>query len=173
MVTSNQIKIIHTLTSLLRVSDETYHRILKNYGVNSSKSLSFSQADELIQTLEHVAVKDGVWNRKEYSEKHERLVNRPGMATPAQLRMVEGLWADLYPETDRKREAALRTYLFRFFKVSDPRFLDIETVNKVIHALKQMKARKEGTAKTAPESILGPTTDNTSGVAENAKINKS
>jgi hypothetical protein len=154
MVTANQVKKIHTLKSLLNVREETYRRMLGNYNVATSKALSFHQANEFIQLLEHFARKKGLWEN--YAEKHEKLSCRTGMATPAQLRMIEGIWAELYPETERKRATALRTYLFRFFKVSDLRFLDAEKVNKVLHALKQMKARKERTAKKASESFFDP-----------------
>ena len=132
-------------------------RCSKTYGVTTSKDLSFDQADGLIQVYEHFAIKDGLWSRESYEDKHKALCGRSGMAMPSQLRMVEGIWAELYPEPDEKRRAtALRAYLFRFFKVSDPRFLDAETVNKVLHALKQMQARKEQTATRPVERISGP-----------------
>ncbi len=154
MITPNQIKKIHTLKSLLHVREETYRRMLGNYNVATSKALSFKQANEFIQLLEHFAMKKGLWEN--YGDKHGKLADRTGMATPSQLRMVEGIWAELYPEIEKKRQAALRTYLFRFFKVSDLRFLDAEAVNKVLHALKQMQARKERAAKKPVESFFGP-----------------
>lgn len=154
MVTASQVKKIHTLKSLLDVREETYRRMLGNYNVATSKALTFKQADELIQLFERFATEKGLWEN--YDGKHEKLSCRTGMATPAQLRMIEGIWAELYPETEKKRAAALRTYLFRFFKVSDLRFLDAEKVNKVLHALKQMQARKERTAKKPSESFFGP-----------------
>jgi hypothetical protein len=128
--------------------------MLGNYNVATSKALSFHQANEFIQLLEHFARKKGLWEN--YGDKHGKLADRTGMATPAQLRMIEGIWAELYPETEIKRATALRTYLFRFFKVSDLRFLDAEKVNKVLHALKQMQARKEKVAKKPVQSFFGP-----------------
>jgi hypothetical protein len=127
--------------------------------VTTSKDLSFGQADELIQVYEHFAIKAGLWSRDGYGDKHEKLFDRIGMATPSQLRMVEGIWTEMYPEPDdKRRETALRHYLFRFFKVSDLRFLDGETVNKVLHALKQMKARKERTATRPVGRTIDPKT---------------
>jgi hypothetical protein len=158
-ITANQVKKIHTLKSLLDVSDETYRQMLSNYKVTTSKDLSFDQADGLIQIYEHFAIKDGLWSREGYRDKYETLCGRIGMATPSQLRMVEGIWTELYPEPDEKRrDTALRHYLFRFFKVSDLRFLDGETVNKVLYALKQMQAREKQPATKLVGRIVDPET---------------
>ena len=74
------------------------------------------------------------------------------MATPAQLRMIESIWAELTaPENDEQRDASLRGFLFKYFKVSDLRFLSGPAVNKAILALKAMKARKWEGAPKSPE----------------------
>jgi hypothetical protein len=57
--------------------------------------------------------------------------------------MIEVLWKDISRVRDaEKRKSHLRGWLHKYFNVSDLRFLDDVTVHKVIHALKQMHARK-------------------------------
>lgn len=169
-----QIKMIHMLKSLLRRDDETYHGALRElYGVATSKALTYSQAAAFIGHLREAAERLGLWSPSEYGDKYENFRARVDMASPRQLRMVEGIWAELYPDSDEKRrEAALNTYLTRFFRVSHPRFLDSGTVSKVLHALKEMLARKEKTAKKPAGAISGPEADNNARMAGNVKFKR-
>jgi len=141
-VTDSQVKMIHTLKAILGVNDRDYRALLgEMFGVDTSKALVFEQAQYIIDVLKASAIRRGLWTEKK--ERFNRFQNRPGMATPAQLRMIEAIWSEVYPKPDQKAgEAALRSYLFRFFGVSDIRFLNSETVVKVLYALKQMQARK-------------------------------
>jgi hypothetical protein len=74
------------------------------------------------------------------------LADRPGMASPKQLRMIELLWKEVSDVKGfKKRKAALRSFLSNHFKVSDLRFISSEKAAKIIFGLKQMKERKNAT----------------------------
>jgi len=153
-ITGKQIKKLHALKSTLKIADDNYRGYLhERFGVYTSKNLNYSQAKKLIDDWESTAISVGVWGRPNFKDKFDELGARPGMATPAQLRMVEGIWSELYREPDEKaQEIHLRRYLSKFFHISDMRFLDAEMVNKVLFALKTMQARKRQTPENAPET---------------------
>ncbi|MBP7527557.1 MAG: regulatory protein GemA [Syntrophorhabdaceae bacterium] len=155
-ITKEQIRKIHTLKSALDLPDDVYRKGLEDmFCVETSKVLTARQAVYLIDVLEMEGITNGVWSRREYRDKYNELGRRPDMATPAQLRKIEASWNGLYPENDeRLRQKNLRAFLFKFFKVSDLRFLDGETANKVLYALRNMTRRKETTPKNAPETHL-------------------
>lgn len=138
------VKRIHALKKVLDLSDEEYKLTLfHNFRVDSSKLLSNAQKIELIEYFEEEAVKLGRWEKYEGKNRHEVLAGRPGMATPAQLRLIEALWKDTSSLKDNKqRMKGLRSFLYGHFKVSDLRFLDAVKVKKVIGALNAMLARK-------------------------------
>jgi len=146
-----QIKRIHTLSSKMELPDETYRKWLQErYAATSSKQLTFDQAEDFIAVLEYFGVRCGYWEADPNRTKYGELAGRPHMASPPQLRMVESMWAELTrPATDEEKDATLRGFLFKYFKVSDLRFLDSSAVNKAILALKAMKVRKwEGSPKS-------------------------
>ena len=64
MANPKQIKLIHTLKSALALDDSTYRLILSGYGVESSKGLSFSRAEALIDDLTAKATASGAWVAK-------------------------------------------------------------------------------------------------------------
>ncbi len=76
------------------------------------------------------------------------------MASPAQLRMVESIWVEIAkPATDEERDRTLRAFLFKYFKVSHLKFIDLGTVSKILYALKGMKQRKwSGSPKTPQDA---------------------
>ena len=76
--------------------------------------------------------------------KYEELGRRPGMATPRQLRMIEGMWAGVSrTHKEDHRQRALRKFIFRITHVEDMRFLENWQVQKIIRALEAMKEQKE------------------------------
>lgn len=156
-ITKDQIRKIHTLKTALEMPDDVYRQGLRDlFCVDTSKVLTCRQARYLLDVLEMEGVMNGVWSRREYRDKYNELARRPGMAVPAQLRKIEATWQGLYPESDQAlRQKNLRSFLFRFFKVSDLRFLDQETANKVLYALRKMSQRKEATPKNAPQTRFG------------------
>ena len=141
-IDTGQIKMIHALKSALGMTDDVYRTALEiKFGVKTSKALTMSQADKLIADWQEAAVLAGTWLRGK--EKYESMKERLGMASPAQLRMVEAYWKEVSrAKTVKEREARLRGFVMRIAKVSDLRFLDTDGVRKVVAALKAMKSRK-------------------------------
>ncbi|MBI3584006.1 MAG: regulatory protein GemA [Nitrospinae bacterium] len=144
MITKKQINKIHALKNAMGWDEHGYRAtLLYNYGVRTSKDMTWKQADEFSNFLEEKAIKRGVWKKFNGKERFEELKNRPNMATPPQLRMIEAMWKDVSSAgNEKQRREALRGFLRKYFKVSDLRFLDRGTVGKVITALKNMQSRK-------------------------------
>jgi hypothetical protein len=149
MVTKQQIKKIHALKGAMGLDDDTYRGALYHaFGVDSSKELSFSEAEEVLRFFEREAVSMGVWEQRNKEQKRHALKNRSGYATPAQLGFIEALWSDVSrAEGARERAKALRNFLLRQAEVSDLRFLRAADANKVICALKGMKKQKKVSGK--------------------------
>ncbi|MGA2107441.1 MAG: regulatory protein GemA [Syntrophorhabdales bacterium] len=148
-----QIKKIHVLSSRLELPDDLYRKWLdEHYKVASSKQLTVDQARDFIRLLEHFAVQCGYWDHDPNKEKYNELAGRPGMATPAQLRMVESMWVELTrPETEEERDATLRGFLRKRYNISDLRFLTLESIDKVIHGLRVMKERGWQASRKMPQ----------------------
>lgn len=156
-ITPAQIKKVHALKNALGLDDDTYRQVLRSsLQASSSKDLTAGQAEQLIEDLEGKAVAAGVWERKPYSQGYKHLSGRPGMATGRQLRMIQGIWAEVSRQRDPQRRArALRSFLEKIAKVTDLRFLDSEGASKVINALKTMQERKAGGASSEPSDFEG------------------
>ena len=144
MITKLQIKKIHTLKSYLKLDEDTYRDLLFNFNVASSKELSFVQAQVLIEILEKKAVALTSW---EVREKKYDLHRNDDMASPSQLRMIEGLWREIsYFDTDEFAKTSLRKYLKRNFHIDDLMFLTKKTASKVIQSILIMKKNVESAA---------------------------
>lgn len=64
------------------------------------------------------------------------------MATPSQLRMIEGLWREIcYVDNDKFAKKTLRKFLKSKFKTDDVMFLTKKKAVKVIQGLLSMKKR--------------------------------
>lgn len=137
-ITPAQIKKIHALKTALGLDDAAYRTALSACGVETSKSLSFSGAAELIDDFEQKAVKAGLWKKISWSAPESR---REGFASPAQLALIESLWAEVSNAPNKK--TSLRHFVTRQAKVSDPRFLRDCDASKVICALKAMQKQKK------------------------------
>jgi len=123
---------------------EEYRLMLSDYWASSCKDLQVEDAQNLINKLEKRAIEAGVWSRYSHRGKmrYEHLKGRPGMATPKQLRMIEGLWEDVsYIHNIERRQRALRKFIFRIAGVSDMSFLESHHVKKVVNAIKNMRYR--------------------------------
>lgn len=152
-VTKGQIKAIHTLKSKLGLCDEYYRCILSQYGVESSKDLTFEEAEGLWATLQQMATEAGIGGKKisrgkKYDDLEADGKRDPSMATPRQLRMIEAVWADVsYMENSKDRAKALRAFIEKRFRVSDLRFVTKANASKIIKTLETMlssKIKKEG-----------------------------
>mgnify|MGYP000925851693 CR=1 FL=1 len=143
MVDRGQIKAIHALKSKLGLDEGTYRSMLSAYGVKSSKELSWRQAEELIADLRVKAGQPS--DRREAPRKrYADMGRRPGMATGAQCRLIEAMWAQVSRTAPGEaREAALNKFIKRIAGVEALRFLKALDVQRVIRALEGMGAEKE------------------------------
>lgn len=149
-IQAGQVKRIHALANLMGVSDEDYRaRLDAEFGVRTCKGLTRTQAARFIRNMEALAkgmgLDTGVRRRREWKR-------RPGMATPAQLRKIEAMWADVSRQrTAGEKRKALGAFLERRFGVSDLRFVTHEMPGKIIHTLEAMKRQKQKEGSSANE----------------------
>ncbi|MEW5745248.1 MAG: regulatory protein GemA [Nitrospirota bacterium] len=145
-IDKRQIRLIHTLKSALKLADDNYRaRVQEVHGFSgTSKDLTSDEAEQLIKALEAEAVARGAWQRRtSRKSKYEDLGERSGMASPKQLRMIEAMWKDVcryHAEDERAR--ALRSFLFKRFKVSDPKFITSRQASKIIFSLENMRGQR-------------------------------
>jgi phage gp16-like protein len=134
---------IHIAKKELGLEDSIYRDILyRKFRVSSSRSLSNSQAMVLVHHFKSLGWQERRGDSRTAPKKYDDLGKRDAYAaTPAQLRMIEAMWHDLYRGNFETKH--LRQFLFNHFKVSDIRFLEKDTsAHDVIEALKQMKTRR-------------------------------
>lgn len=147
MITAFQIKKIHTLKSLLGFDDDLYKEMLLNFGVTTSKELTYAEASVLIDILEEKAVEQNLWKIK--PKKYEDLNRNKKMASQSQLRMIESLWREIcYFDTDEFAKKSLRKFLTSKFKVDDIMFLTKSKASKVIQAILGIKRNLKKSAAT-------------------------
>lgn len=155
-ITAAQIKRIHTIKSILRLSEDNYRDCLESrFGVRSCKDLTLMQAKSFIDELDKFAANTDQERqqakRQKASEEFEAsqpkrfddLDNRPGMASGPQLRKIEAMWQDIsiIPEAE-SRARALRRFVQRITGCMGLRFLTGEDAGKVINALNAMEKRE-------------------------------
>ncbi len=137
MPTAAQIKKIHILKIVLGLEDDLYRELLMHFNVQSSKELSYLGATAFIEILENKAVALNCWVKR--PKKYENL-NRINMASPAQMRMIEGLWREVsYFDDDKFAKKSLRKFLKSKFKTDDVMFLTKARASKVIQAIREIK----------------------------------
>lgn len=141
-ISKKQIQLIHILLHKCGISDDDYREKLdRDFKVTTCKDLSYKQAKTLIKDLEGYAKAYGINIRSEVEFNYTR---RPGMATPAQLRMIEAMWKDVSrAKTVKKRRKTLRAFLSNKFGVSDMKFIPHNMPHKIIHTLEAMKKQKQ------------------------------
>lgn len=151
MATAFQIRKIHILKSKLKISDSDYREILYSYNVKSSKDMDYLNAAKLIDTLAKDAMAQNLW--VELPKKYFQLERTNKMATPAQLRMIEGLWWELsYQRTDEFARKSLRRLLRKKLKIYDIMFLTKKDANKAINMIKAIKQDREARGRTLVSS---------------------
>ena len=138
MVSSFQIKKIHTLKNLLSIDNDLYIDMLMSFGVQSSKNLTFTEANILLEILEEKAVAQNIWVKQ--PKKYESLKRNENMASSAQLRMIESLWREIaYINNDKFSKSSLRKFLKNKFKIDDIMFLTKTKATKVIQGIMAIK----------------------------------
>ncbi len=145
MITKLQIKKIHTLKNVLKMDDDAYNDMLFDFGVETSKDLPFAAAQILIEILEAKAIEMNCWKVK--PTKYIDLKRDEKMASPAQLRMLEGVWRDIcYFDTDKFAKESLRIFLHKNFHTDDLMFLTKKKASKAIQAIIQIKKNVKSAA---------------------------
>jgi hypothetical protein len=162
-ISAAQIKRIHTIIHILGVSDDNYRAALDSrFGVTSCKDITLMEAKSFIDELDRLSFKvcreqhakqqeaAKAKTEAERPKKFADLDNRPGMASSAQLRLLEASWRDvsIIPDADA-RGRALRKFIQRITGVTDMRFLDCEMVSKVLCAIKAMERSKAAKGQNA------------------------
>jgi len=114
----------------------------------SCKDLSEADAERIIRKMEFTATAKRVWKSYKTEDKsylkYDELGNRPGMASPKQIRMIEAMWADVSKyKRPEARERALRYFLHHITGVDSLRFLELWQVQKIVKALQKMKGGRQ------------------------------
>lgn len=129
-----QITRVHVLKAQAGLGDVEYRGMLSGYGVDTSKDLTYGEANELIRTLVKMAPV------KRVTLKYDDVGFRQGFATPKQLRMLEALWAEVsvFKEPARRDQAYLVFLRNRFNRIS-PLHIEEQMVQRIRACLLAMK----------------------------------
>jgi len=155
-IVPDQIKKIHALKGRLGLNDEEYRLLITDFhGFSSTcKDLSRDDADLLIKHMEKEAISLGVWNKPSARRggkkaawgktMYDELGDRPGFATPKQLRKIEAMWSEVTrAKGQAAREKALAHFLKRQVGVEAMAFVLREHVQIIIHAINHMRRDNE------------------------------
>lgn len=160
MSTNSQLKLIHTLKAASGIDDSDYLVLLSAFNVKSSKDLTLDQARELIKKLEYIAIGAGAWKPKR-TMRWDNLDNRPGMATPLQLRHLEGLWVSVSRQpTLHEKQEAFNHFLNNRFGIARIEWIPIEMVSKIKRTLMIMRSQNEKVNSKLQESDRARPVDN-------------
>jgi phage gp16-like protein len=132
---------IHIAKKELGLDEEAYRGALEN--VTGKRSAADLTNEQILKCLRHF--KNLGWIpqsaiRNPQSKKYDDQKGDIYSATPAQKRMIEAMWHDIYWGNSETKH--LRQFLFNHFKVSDIKFLERKTAHNVIEALKAIKDRR-------------------------------
>jgi len=129
---------IHIAKKELTLDEETYRTALEN--LTGKRSAADLTNEQILKCLRHFM--DLGWRPKINPKKYDDQKGDIYSATPAQKRMVEAMWHDIYRGNSETKH--LRQFLWNHFNVSDINFLERRAAHDVIEALKQMQARRSG-----------------------------
>lgn len=140
MSTALQIKRIHTFKTQLGIDDELYREMLASFGVCSSKNLTETEAEILIEILNDKSKKVKPRKPKKYDDLSQRDTK---MSTPLQLRKIEAIWWDICDSAESvKQIRSLRKFIKRQCKIDDIKFLSKREASKLIAVLEKIKSEK-------------------------------
>lgn len=134
----------------LGMDDVAYHGFLSAWGVESCTELNREQAEEAIDVLEEMLVEKGLivkprgfWRDapRDLKTRYDELLPRDArLATPQQLRHLEGLWVQVTRQKSwGAAMAAFKEFLQRRFGIGDILWIQREEVGKIEHLLRVMK----------------------------------
>ena len=126
-----QLALVHVAKKRLGLTEDAYRAILHHLGdVESAKDLDQVGFELVIQYMAALGF------RSAFTERFYG--HRPGMATPAQVSLIQQLWEEYTGGAGT--ELTLGNWLARTFKVSALRFVTREQGRRAIAALKAMNA---------------------------------
>ena len=142
MPTRNQIIKIHALKGSLKLDDAMYRDVLSGYGVVTSKKLTITKADQLIDDLTRKAVAAGTWEERKPAAKAKTTRK---LADDDQSKMIRGIWIELHEmgAVRDSSEAALASYVKRMTGAAALQWLSVIQAQTVIEALKKWRKRVE------------------------------
>jgi len=140
-ISPKQIKMIHTLKSVLAMEDDSYRDMLGAYGVETSIDLSYLDAHDIISRLTRHAEATGKWRTPD--KRHNDLAGRPDMASPKQLRLIAALWGAVSRAPVDMRDKALDAFLTNRFKIASIRWVRSRDVGKIVATLKNMALQQQ------------------------------
>jgi len=124
---------IHMGKKALSLSEEDYREVLLTAtGEISAATCTPAGLEKVLKVFAKLG-----WTPKPKQPGPNRLSTRPG------VRLVYGLWAELgrLGAIEKADKAALAAFVYRMTGVMSPEWLENANLNKVIEALKAMKAR--------------------------------
>lgn len=139
-IIKTQIQKIHIAKTELKMSEDEYRSVLSSFGVETSKDLSYQDADKLLEKFQQLGWKPkpknpvkgkdkSTWGKNNFSN----LSKRPGkFATPEQLRMIEAYWKEVTGNDSRK---SLNKFLKRITGIDNIEWLTRDKIRKIKKAL--------------------------------------
>ena len=148
-ISRQKIALIHVAAHQLGIGDVDYRALLMGAaGVRSASDLDAAGFEAVMSRFEALGFAKGKARRAgapatapapvppQYGE-------RWGMATPAQVDTIRGMWRTWYEGSDEASARALRHWLETHYHVTDLRFCDVPTAQKAIEGLKAMHGRQQ------------------------------
>jgi hypothetical protein len=144
----SQIAKIHIAKKQLGIDEESYRELLYNLGVRSSKDLTYSQANLLIEKFIKAGFKVvskiknvSASGKNKYSELDGR---DKKMASSSKLRKIEAIWREI---SDLKTDDSLQKFIFNRVGISHIIFLSNKNANTILAALEAMSKSVKAKAK--------------------------
>lgn len=136
----------------LGMDDVAYHGFLSAWGVESCTEMNREQAEEAIDLLDEMLVEQGLCDKprafwrdapRDLKSRYNELLPRDArLATPQQLRHIEGLWVQVTRQKSwGKAMAAFKDFLQNRFHIGDILWIKREEVGKIEHLLRVMKGQ--------------------------------
>lgn len=155
-------KTIHALIARVGMRDEDYRAMLwDRFRASSSKDLTESQATELVASLHALLPADQIKRHPRPQIAHgtrkrfEKFDGRHGMATGAQMRMLEASWvqrsrASTLPE----KQTAFVEFVKRRFKIERLEWIGSEDVGRILRAIQSVDPDATPKARTRRKPSL-------------------
>lgn len=138
ILSKKKLAVIHVARKQLGLPEDQYRAILLGAGgVDSAAELDELAFERVMAAMNRLGFRS-TWTRRTFG------ANRSGMATPRQVQLIRGLWAEFHgPDPD---DVALNRWLAKYHKVAALRFVDCNKAGAVLTALKAMASRKHAAA---------------------------